>query len=62
MLSVRVAAALAISLPWQAGLVSRNDLGATFVATRSRLFLCFLETSLRISIILSLRKTLAPAE
>uniref|UniRef100_A0A8C4YRI2 Uncharacterized protein n=2 Tax=Gopherus TaxID=38771 RepID=A0A8C4YRI2_9SAUR len=37
MLSVHVAAALALSLPWQAGLVSRNALGATFVATRSSL-------------------------
>uniref|UniRef100_A0A674INB5 ABC transporter permease n=1 Tax=Terrapene triunguis TaxID=2587831 RepID=A0A674INB5_9SAUR len=36
MLSVLVAAA-ALSLPWQAGLVSRNALGATFVATRSTL-------------------------
>ncbi|CAM2096139.1 unnamed protein product [Caretta caretta] len=35
MLSVRVAAALARSLPRQAGLVSRNALGATFVATRN---------------------------
>ncbi|XP_053887839.1 ATP synthase subunit alpha, mitochondrial [Malaclemys terrapin pileata] len=35
MLSVRVAAALARALPRQAGLVSRNALGATFVATRN---------------------------
>ncbi|XP_038258948.1 ATP synthase subunit alpha, mitochondrial [Dermochelys coriacea] len=35
MLSARVAAALARSLPRQAGLVSRNALGATFVATRN---------------------------
>ncbi|KAG6931403.1 ATP synthase, H+ transporting, mitochondrial F1 complex, alpha subunit 1, cardiac muscle [Chelydra serpentina] len=35
MLSVRVAAALARSLPRQAGLVSRNALGAAFVATRN---------------------------
>ncbi|XP_003214556.1 ATP synthase subunit alpha, mitochondrial [Anolis carolinensis] len=35
MLSVRVAAALARSLPRQAGLISRNAFGATFVATRN---------------------------
>ncbi|XP_020841419.1 ATP synthase F(1) complex subunit alpha, mitochondrial [Phascolarctos cinereus] len=35
MLSVRVAAALARALPRQAGLVSRNALGAAFVATRN---------------------------
>ncbi|KAJ7427702.1 ATP synthase subunit alpha, mitochondrial [Willisornis vidua] len=35
MLSARVAAALARSLPRQAGLVSRNTLGAAFVATRN---------------------------
>ncbi|KAH1168795.1 ATP synthase subunit alpha, mitochondrial [Mauremys mutica] len=35
MLSVRVAAALVRALPRQAGLVSRNALGATFVATRN---------------------------
>ncbi|XP_075581939.1 ATP synthase F(1) complex subunit alpha, mitochondrial isoform X2 [Pelecanus crispus] len=35
MLSARVAAALARSLPRQAGLISRNALGAAFVATRN---------------------------
>lgn len=35
MLSARVAAVLARSLPRQAGLVSRNALGAAFVATRN---------------------------
>ncbi|XP_034259777.1 ATP synthase subunit alpha, mitochondrial [Pantherophis guttatus] len=35
MLSVRVVAALARALPRQAGLVSRNVLGASFVATRN---------------------------
>ncbi|KAJ6662991.1 hypothetical protein lerEdw1_010812 [Lerista edwardsae] len=35
MLSVRVAAVLARALPRQAGLVSRNALGASFVATRN---------------------------
>ncbi|OPJ66323.1 hypothetical protein AV530_008747 [Patagioenas fasciata monilis] len=35
MLSVRVAAALARFLPWQAGLISRNTPGAACVATRN---------------------------